>query len=347
METKIITLADYKAWDQYVLSQEDGGVYLTTAWKEGAQRGYEHQDFYLATYSNQSIVGVLPLIFVKPPMCKGKLVSLPFCDYGGILADKTEIAGTLLDKALALTSELRTSLEIRSSRPCAVLEKNSHFNNITNKCRMVLALSASATLLLASFKSKLRSQVNRAGKDGLNCQLGGGELLFDFYKVFSRNMCDLGSPVHSISWFNEIVAAYTKRAKVGVVYKDGRPVAGGIILAHAQTVTIPWASSLREYNRLSPNMLLYWTFLEYAANHGYRFFDFGRSTPDEGTYAFKKQWGAQPIPLFWYRLNSSSRSKGKVGTDSSLRHMIEAVWKRLPLAFANVIGPHLRKYIDR
>ena len=49
-------------------------------------------------------------------------------------------------------------------------------------------------------------------------------------------------------------------------------------------------------------MLLYWTFLAFAADNGYGQFDFGRSTPGEGTYRFKSQWGAEPHQLYWYEV---------------------------------------------
>jgi hypothetical protein len=48
-----------------------------------------------------------------------------------------------------------------------------------------------------------------------------------------------------------------------------------------------------------PNMLLYWEMIRDALARGLRVFDFGRSTPDESTYQFKRQWGAQPAPMFW------------------------------------------------
>ena len=87
------------------------------------------------------------------------------------------------------------------------------------------------------------------------------------------------------------------------IHARREPAAGGVILCHSQTVSIPWASAHRHLNRWNPNMLLYWTFLEYAADQGYAFFDFGRSTPGEGTYRFKEQWGAKPAPLFWHNIS--------------------------------------------
>jgi hypothetical protein len=85
--------------------------------------------------------------------------------------------------------------------------------------------------------------------------------------------------------------------------------------------------------------------LEYACDHGYQVFDFGRSSPGEGTYRFKEQWGATPTPLRWYyiplngaRINWESSEKGKF--EKAIRY-----WKKLPLPVSKVIGPGIRKYI--
>lgn len=59
-------------------------------------------------------------------------------------------------------------------------------------------------------------------------------------------------------------------------------------------------------------MLLYWAMLEYACDQGYRQFDFGRSTPGEGTCRFKEQWGAKSHQLYWYQLS------GKKGREDNL-----------------------------
>ena len=50
--------------------------------------------------------------------------------------------------------------------------------------------------------------------------------------------------------------------------KENQAVGCGIILFTKHTVSIPWASTLREYNRLSPNMLLYWSFMKRAIDRG-------------------------------------------------------------------------------
>jgi lipid II:glycine glycyltransferase (peptidoglycan interpeptide bridge formation enzyme) len=211
---------------------------------------------------------------------------------------------------------------------------------------MVLELPQSAATLWDGFKSKLRSQVSRAIKNGLVHRIGGKELLQDFYLVFSRNMRDLGSPVHSKKWLHAVLAAFGDAAKVGVVYKDAFPAAAGIVLTHEPYATITWASSLREFNSLSPNMLLYWSFLEYASGRGFKFCDFGRSTPGGGTYTFKKQWGAQPSPLYWFRqVSAGAESREETGTP--LHSIAKRLWTKLPIAVANAAGSRIRKYISK
>jgi FemAB-related protein (PEP-CTERM system-associated) len=335
-------------WDRFVNGRADSGPYHTVAWRLAVESAYGHQGYYLLAGQVGQIKGVLPLFLVKPPVLGfgGKIISLPFCDYGGLLSEDNETATELIEFSISLARDKGAGLELRSAVPIELLEKNIHFSQVTDKCRMLLELPNSSSALWNGFKSKLRSQVKKASKDGLVSRLGHNELLSDFYSVFARNMRDLGSPVHSRQWLKTIVDAFSERAAVAVVYYGKLPVAGGIVLTHGKLMTIPWASTLREYNKLSPNMLLYWTFLEHACEKGYEVFDFGRSTPNEGTYAFKKQWGAHPTPLYWYRMERHLASKKKIRA-GALRGVIENIWQRFPLGIANALGPVLRRYIDR
>jgi lipid II:glycine glycyltransferase (peptidoglycan interpeptide bridge formation enzyme) len=205
-------------------------------------------------------------------------------------------------------------------------------------------------------KAKVRSQINKPQRDGLTAKLGQMELIHEFYMVFAENMRDLGSPVHSRHWIEAVVRAYGEQCRIAVVYTpQGEVAAAGIILLHPNLVVIPWASTRQRFNRMNPNMLLYWTFLSFACDHGYPQFDFGRSTPDEGTYRFKKQWGASPQPLYWYELPTQLGQGAEAQTESpSLRQrainrgtsLVAKLWQKLPLPVANALGPKVRKYIS-
>ena len=336
---------DNKKWDDYVLAHENAGPYHLFAWKKAIEAEYGHSTYYfIAQDKDGNTTGVLPLVNVKPPLCKATLVSQPFCDYGGILASNEESAKLLLENAIELARLINAKIEIRCTEQEIFLDSSLALNPVSNKTRMILELPDTSAQLWDSFKSKLRSQIRRPQKDGLNFELGTFDKIEDFYQVFCHNMRDLGSPVHAKSFIKAVIKEFSENIKVGVVYKDRVPLAAGIILMCGKTVSIPWASSLREYNRFSPNMLLYWEFLEYACEKDFSHFDFGRSTPGEGTYKFKEQWGAQPRPLYWYKEGSPHRKKTEL-TDGKARELIEKVWAKIPLSIVNYLGPSLRKYI--
>lgn len=340
--------ADKEVWDAYVDQHPQGLAYHYYAWRQAVEHAYRHDGHYLLAETAAGIVGLLPLIDFRIPLKGGSLVSLPFCDVGGVLADNKQISAALLDAAAGVARKLGSRLlDIRFG----VREESGEErrDQEASKVRMVLNLPEGSESLMAGFKAKLRSQVKKPVRDGLNASIGGSELVDDFYKIFCENMRDLGSPVHSKRWIQSVVTAYGDRAKVALVYtSDGSPAAGGIILLQRSTVSIPWASALRRYNRFNPNMLLYWTLLAFAADNGFTRFDFGRSTPDEGTYRFKAQWGAHPEPLAWQTFDVDGRRQPELasGGMGNLRRQIEALWRRLPLAVANSLGPAVRRRVS-
>ena len=90
---------------------------------------------------------------------------------------------------------------------------------------------------------------------------------------------------------------------------------------------------------MNPNMLLYWHMLREVIADGARVFDFGRSTPGEGTFHFKKQWKAEPVALHWeYALISRDAPPDQSPGSGRFAMAIE-LWKKLPVPVANTIGP--------
>jgi FemAB-related protein (PEP-CTERM system-associated) len=192
---------------------------------------------------------------------------------------------------------------------------------------------------------KVRNHVRKANKSELIARVGGAELLDRFYGVFARNMRDLGTPVYARRFFAEVLAAFPDAARVFVVDRGDLTVAGAITLSHRDTLDNPWASSLREYRSLAPNTLLYWRMLEHAIETRHSMFDFGRSTPGEGTFQFKQQWGAEPTPLNWEYVLANGRTLPNLSPSNPKFRAAIALWTRLPLAVANRLGPHIVRSI--
>jgi FemAB-related protein (PEP-CTERM system-associated) len=176
-------------------------------------------------------------------------------------------------------------------------------------------------------------------------KVGGREHLDAFYAVFSRCMRDLGTPVYAKGFFSKILEIFPKEARICVVLLGDVPVAAGFLYGYRSLLEIPWAASDKRFNKLAPNMLLYGTVLEYACQQGFQVFDFGRSTPDSGTYRFKAQWGAQPKQLYWYYWMENGRPLPQLNPQNPKYALAIRLWQKLPLAVANVLGPHIVKYL--
>jgi len=281
-------------------------------------------------------------------------VALPYCDVGGPLTNDETAERSLLQTAIKLGLRLNAkSIDIRG----AVLESTLHSAQYSieekqDKVRMLLSLPPSSEELWQSFPSKLRSQVNKAKKNGLTFSFS--QDLEAFYKIFADNMHELGSPVHSVAWIRSVLGSYGGRAKLGLVYHGQKAIGGGVVLNTDRLISIPWASTLREFNSLSPNMLLYWNLLKNSVERGFTEFDFGRSTRGEGTYRFKAQWGAMPAPLAWHILYFRKKAiTGEVAvaqhvkiTAFNKRAFAAKLWRFLPLGLANQIGPVIRKFLS-
>jgi serine/alanine adding enzyme len=214
----------------------------------------------------------------------------------------------------------------------------------THKVTMWLDLPPEADTLWKQFRTELRTDIRRRLKDGLQVRIAGATELDNFYHVYSHNMRDLGTPVAPKAFFAAILAEWADACWIATVYHRDEPIASGFLVGFRRTLEIPWASALRSHIRLRPNMLLYWGCLQHAVTAGFSRFDFGRSTPDGGTHAFKKQWGAREVPLYWHYWTSVADTAPPLLTpDNTKFDLAVRAWKRLPLSLTRVIGPRLAR----
>ena len=347
---------DIVCWDEYVARNPQATPYHLSGWKTVIEETYGHRSHFLLAQSNQRIVGVLPLVHMKHVLSGNSIISMPFLDVAGVLADNDDIASGLIHEALNVMHRVEAdAVELRQGHGFgpeqAAPDKSKRLltrcRASGSKVRMILDLPDSSDVLMQSFKSKLRSQIRKSTQMGLETRIGGVELIDDFYRVFTINMRDLGSPVHSQEFMQSIIEMFPAHTRIFVVYRGAMPVAASIVCTLNQTAYNPWSSSLRKYHQYNPNMLLYWSMLEYACNQGFSRFDFGRSTEGSGAYRFKQQWGTRPDRLCWVTFPNLSihRPYSPATADKTMFNVAVQIWKRMPVPVSRMLGPAIRKHI--
>jgi FemAB-related protein (PEP-CTERM system-associated) len=341
LDARLVVSADIdeRDWNRFVEKHPDASMYHLWGWRRVFEDAFRHDTKYLAAIENGDIVGVLPLVIFHSWAFGRFAVSLPFVNYGGVLARNERVKRALIDAASELARDRGLShIELRHrARLFVDLPAKRH------KVAMKLPLPDTTELAWEALDRKVRNQIRKAQKSGLTAEIGGAELLDVFYAIFAQNMRDLGTPVYPAAFFAKTLEHFPNRVRIIVVNKGHQRVAAGIISTFREVIEVPSASSLRDFWSCCPNHLLYWTVIQHAIAHGLTVLDFGRSTPGEGTFLFKQQWGAQSEPLCWeYRLLSRTSLPNRSLANHKFAPAI-ALWKRLPVSFATLIGPQIAR----
>jgi FemAB-related protein (PEP-CTERM system-associated) len=327
-------------WADFVAAHPKGTLYHTLPWVGLAAEVFRCQTFYVeARETGGQLAGVLPLVRQRMLGFGDRLTSLPYCNYGGPLARREGVVEALMARAAALAAELRVStVELRDREP-----RNAGWSMGTDKVTFDLVLPADPEALGQALGSKLRSQIRRADREPIVVRIGSDELLGSFYQVFAENMRDVGTPVYPMRFFDAVGRRLAGQYQAVVIDLDGVPAAAGLILFYRDTAEIPWAACTRAGKARSVNMRLYWELLLASLKHGAKVFDFGRCTVDSGTYHFKKQWGAEPKPLYWHRWppRGCDEKPGRLMAkrEGGVKDLASRTWQRLPLWAANRLGP--------
>lgn len=326
-------------WDDFVRRQLGWTHFHLYGWRTIYEEVAGHECRYLAVRDAAgALAGVLPLVRVRSVLFGHYLVSQPFVNYGGPLGSDAAIralAAAAVERARADGVKL---LELRSRGPLPIDLPVSH-----RKITVVLDLPAgNPDALLKQFESKLRSQIRRPQKEGVTVRFGADQV-GAFFKVFAAHMRDLGTPTQPRRLF-ETIAEVFPDAWFGCAYFGDQPVACGAGFRWGNEFEMTWASSLYAYNKLSPNMLLYWSFMERAIAEGATLFNFGRCSPGVGTHRFKRQWGSRDEQLHWYQYPTGGAA-ATPSPDEGAYSWGPKLWRKLPLPVATALGPWIVRSI--
>lgn len=329
---------DAASWDA-LLTGPDATFCHRFGWKTVFEDALGHETFWLVARDEADEAhGILPLARVKSRLFGDYLVSMPFLSYGGAIG--TPGAQRALVHEAQRTAQ-RLGVDLLELRARHVIEDTK----LTVNARKLTVLKALPSdpeeLWEKGIKAKVRSQIRRPMKEGMDVRFGGDQLEA-FYEVFSTTMRDLGTPVLPRRFFEAIRAEFGTDVIFTAVYLDETPVAVACGLGWGSEFEITWAGSSRSHARKAPNMLLYWGLMEECVRRGYATFNFGRCSPDSGTHRFKKQWGSDDVPLPWLQW-SPTGVPSTPNPDSPKFRLATRAWQRLPVPVANLIGPRISR----
>ena len=324
-------------WDAYVLQHSSATHCHRWGWKTVIENAFRIPTYYLLATEQGKVVGVLPLAWQKSLLFGSFITALPFLNAGGPLADSVVIEQALVERAIQIAKEngaARLQLRYRGEYRLA-LPSSAH------KVAAVRPVTRDTEAMWKALNSNNRRKVNKATKSGMAADAEGAAALDIFYEIFADNMRNLGTPVYAKALFAEVLKAFPHDTEIIIVRLEGKPIAAGFLISFRDGMEATWMCSDYRYLSLQPNMLLYWTILRVAGERGFASLDFGRSTRDSGTHKFKQLWDTSDVPLPWASWTKNGEAPSELSPANPKFQLATWAWKKLPLAFANLIGPHI------
>jgi serine/alanine adding enzyme len=334
MDVVVLTPDREKDWQRFVENSPQASLAHLLGWRNVVQKTYRHIPYYLMAMEGQTIVGVLPLFLIRSPFFGRLLATAPYLSYGGLLAVDKRAAQALVGRARGAARDQRAKyFEIRGLNRIGqgLLLKDRY-------CTFLLPFNAGPDDLWEQLEGRARKAVRKALRSDLSV-VWGHHMVEVFAEVMSRHMRDLGTPFHRTIFYRNILAEFPNQSEILMVCHGGQYLGGVLLVTSKDTIFPLYGGVLTQYRSFSPMSLLIWETIRYGCERGFARLDFGRSRWGSGTFLFKRQWGAQPFPLFYeYYLPGGANLPDQDPTNPKFRLAI-TLWKRLPIFAARALGP--------
>jgi FemAB-related protein (PEP-CTERM system-associated) len=320
------------------VAEMGGSLFQRAAWLQAVERGTGQRARGLLAEKRGAITGWLPLTEVHSPVFGRLLASSGFAIGGGVLVVEPSAARSLWRAAEELAGRLSCpTIELRGGPLPAdwQVRTDSH-------CGFAADLAADDAAQLLAITKRQRAEVRKGLAEDLILEVGRGRAGLDvFYAMYSESVRNLGTPVFPRGLFEAMIESLD--ADILTAFHKGRPISSVLSFYHAGACMPYWAGGTYAARRLRANERLYYELMLHARRRGCTRFDFGRSKTGSGHWAFKKNWGFEPEPLSYASWTAPGAQK-RDADPTSARHAAQiAIWKRLPLPLANLLGPPIAR----
>lgn len=339
IKIKLLDDSAISRWDTYVEEAEEATFFHKAGWQKVLQQAFGHRSHYIYAEQDDEIVGVLPLAEMKSWLFGHSLVSTPFCVYGGPVGESKAVIDLLIDYACQLADqlkvdhlELRNQKRVREDWPC----KELYFT-------FRRAITDNEEENLKAVPRKQRAVVRKAIKLELDANFD--EHIEPFFDAYSTSVRNLGTPVFSKNYFKILKQVFPGQCDVLSIRKDGQMVSSVMSFYFRDQVLPYYGGGSVLARHLKGNDYMYWQLMCRASGRGCRVFDFGRSKAGTGPFSFKKNWGFEPLPLYYEYYLVKAKEMPELNPTNPKYAMMIKCWKKLPLKLSQLIGPLVSKYL--
>lgn len=325
MELKIAEEADQQKWDAMVERSSNATLFHTWKWLKLMEK-YSSMNiagiktrarlYPLFIMEKDNPVGIYPLFFLKTPLltyCYSPPSNVETMHLGPLFPD---IDTMKEDKKQIFLHDIQTLIDRFIKK-----DQNTNYIQINTSpgyedCRSFkwggysaeprytyhIDLSIGTDLIWKNFNKSLRYYIEKAKKEGITVAEGtkeDGFYLHDLLKERNR----INSPRE---FMGEVFDQFfTDHFRVFIAKAGAEHLSGIIILIYRDKVSF-WVGSPRySYKGLSPNELVLWESIRWAAEHGFKTFEIV-GADDYSLFPFKRKFNGKIIQYYQMKWLSPS-----------------------------------------
>lgn len=335
---------DAQLWDDFVREFPGATSDHLWGWREVLTKSFRFREaYYLGVMREEKVTGVLPLYCVPDGFRGRQLISIPFANYGGICAEDSQTAETLVQAAGNLARQIRCAqVELRHLKPQQI--KGTSSQPSTKHSRFFLSLTNDEDAQFIKLGQNLRSKVRRAKKRGLRSFVSRD--VRQLYPVYTHTSKRQGTPCFPRSYFEEILRVFSEDSEILFVARENKVIAFYLIIYFKDRALFQLCGSYSEEYSNYPNEFIYWEALKRCIEKGVRKVDFGRSRVDSGCAAFKRNLRYQELPHAYEYVFSTKEQDGEEESEKSKFRWAMKAWQQLPEPVANYLGPKVLRYFS-
>jgi FemAB-related protein (PEP-CTERM system-associated) len=335
----LLEAQDYSRWDAFVRACPDATFFHLSGWQTVIEQSFGIKTWFYFVQQDGRIVGVLPLAEIKSRLFGHSLGAMPFCVYGGPVAN-SDAARAMLDQAAhELAQQLGVGhLEYRGMQRVHPDDPAWHTKELYVTFRK--EITGDDETNMNAIPRKQRAMVRKGIKLGLRGEVDTN--VDRMFEAYANSVHRLGTPVFPKKYFALLQQVFGDECEVRTIVTEDNRLVAAVLSFYWRDEVVPYYGGGMDLAReVAGNDFMYWNLMQAAAARGCRIFDFGRSKLGTGAYDFKKNWGftAQHLP-YEYKLYGSDALPDNNPLNPKYQLFIK-MWKKLPLPLANFMGPYI------
>lgn len=324
-------------------------------WHDFLEKEFKWLKFEYYQYKDEAI---LPLARFKV-FGREKLVSLPFCEYGGPLVLKSGINFEKFETDAL--SEFGDNIKIKFHPETLKYFTTSNIQHPTSKIQNLKSNieypisdtytnwienleTASQEQLLDSFRKTLRHEIRDAQNKGVEIKkCSSVEELKQFYKLYITNLKRKKTVPYPFAVFRFLFG--WPEAEILLVVLDGKIIGGNLFLNYSKFVHYFFSATDYKYREYGAAYLLLWGKIKSLIGQD-KILDLGATPKNSSLDIFKSGWGGKEYPILQIGAKKSpAHAKASADREESLRSSkLRNVWGFLPNFVIKKLSSKLIKY---